>query len=251
MKKAEERRIYRNNGWEYLLDDEDRTAWINKGHIGRCHRFRVPDHVIVDGMEYTITSIEVSAFKRVKTLRHLVIPDTITYVDEDVFCFQPNLRSIYVGKGVDYLSSWHFRCNAKLSSSVISTDNPHMKVVNNLILSGNGKSVLRTVRDCESYDIPEGVKIINAIAFMGNEKLKSVRMPDSLKYIGRNAFDNCTDLSSVLLNEGLQKIEDQCFYDCVKLENAKLPSTLSYIGHEAFYGCPLLTSTQLTYHSLA
>lgn len=205
MKKAEERRIYRKKGWEYLLDDEDRTAWINKGHISRCHRFRVPDYVFVDGWEYTITSIEVSAFKKVKTLRHLVIPDTITYVDEDEFCFQPNLRSIYIGKGVGHLSSWHFRCNAKLSSLVISTDNPHMKVVNNLILSGDGKSALRTVRDCESYDIPEGVEIINAIAFMGNEKLKSIHMPDSLKYIGRNAFDNCTNLSSVLLNEGLQK----------------------------------------------
>lgn len=246
MKKAEERRIYRNNGWEYLLDDEDRTAWINKGHIGRCHRFRVPDHVIVDGMEYTITSIEVSAFKRVKTLRHLVIPDTITYVDEDVFCFQPNLRSIYVGKGVDYLSSWHFRCNAKLSSLAISADNPHIKIENNLILSGDGKSVLRTVRDCESYDIPEGVEFINAIAFMGNEKLKSICMPGSLKYIGRNAFCDCTSLTKVILNEGLQKIDDQCFYECVELEDVKLPSTLSYIGYEAFFSCPSSTSKDKT-----
>lgn len=241
MKTAEERRVYRLRGWEYLLDDDDHTAWIKKGRIGRRRRFRVPDHVVIDGIRYTITSIELFAFKwKVKSLRHLVIPDTVTYVDEDLFCFQPNLRSIYIGKSVEFLGAWHFRCNARLSSLIISADNPHMKVVNNFLLSKDGKTVLRTIHDSDRYDIPEGVEVINSLAFTGNTILKSVRMPDSLKYIGRAAFAICENLTTVLPNEGLQKIDDECFYKCARLEHLKFPSTLKTIGHEAFYGCPRL-----------
>lgn len=35
------RRAYRKKGWKYLLDDNDHTAWIAKGHIGRCRRLHL------------------------------------------------------------------------------------------------------------------------------------------------------------------------------------------------------------------
>lgn len=72
-----ERRFYSSRNWAYLLDDDDKTAWIVKGHIGRRKRFRIPNSVDVDGQIYTITSIEMGAFNNPNTLRHLTIPDSI------------------------------------------------------------------------------------------------------------------------------------------------------------------------------
>lgn len=52
-----ERRLFKFKNWSYLLDDDDKTAWIAKGHIGRCKRYKIPNSVDIDGKRYTITSI--------------------------------------------------------------------------------------------------------------------------------------------------------------------------------------------------
>lgn len=243
MKPAEKRSVYRKKGWAYLLDDDDHTAWIAKGHIGRCHRFRVPDHVIIEGVRYTITSIELGAFKSQKTLRHLVIPNSITYVDEDEFCFFPNLRSVYLGRNVRHIDDWHFRRNPRLTSLNISKDNPYIKVAGNLILTGDGKTVLRTLdnyHQCATYEIPEGVEHIYERAFWENPKLTEIHLPSSAKTLGSNAFSSNPNLRSVVLNDGLESIGTQCFMECENLEHIELPSSLKTIGWGAFDDCPRL-----------
>lgn len=97
-------RLFKFKNWSYLLDDDDKTAWIAKGHIGRCKRYKIPNSVDIDGKRYTITSIEMGAFNNPRTLRHLSIPDSIEYVDEDEFLFMSKLRSIYIGKGLKHLT---------------------------------------------------------------------------------------------------------------------------------------------------
>ena len=49
------RRLFKIKNWSYLLDDDDKTAWIAKGHIGRCKRYKIPNSVNIDGKRYTIT----------------------------------------------------------------------------------------------------------------------------------------------------------------------------------------------------
>ena len=79
------RRKYRQGKFVYLLDDEEKTAWIDKGHIGRCRSYRLPEHVMIDGERYTIESVKIGAFYIPGTLRHLVIPNSINYIDENAF----------------------------------------------------------------------------------------------------------------------------------------------------------------------
>ncbi|MCQ2286908.1 MAG: leucine-rich repeat domain-containing protein [Bacteroidales bacterium] len=158
-----ERRLYRTQKWSFLLDDDDNSAWIVKGHIGRCKKFQIPKSIEIDGRRYEITSIEIGAFNSPKTLRHLSIPDSIEYVDEDEFIFMPNLRSIYVGKGVKHLADWHFRRSDGSAPLFIDKENPNLKPSNNLLLTGDGKTVLRTMKRCRSYVIPEGVERIYAL----------------------------------------------------------------------------------------
>ena len=240
-----QRRELRQNGFTYLLDDNEKTAWIKEGHIGRGYRYRLPDHVIIDGEHYTIESVEIGAYKYPRTLRHLVIPDSFNYVDENCFDHLPNLRSVYIGKGVGYLSHWHFRGCPKLCSYVIEKGNPHLTIRDGMIMTKEGKQVLSEIRKHTHLVIPEGVEEIADVAFWYNDRLESVSFPSTLRKIGDNSFSNCPKLRSMVLPEGLEECVVQCFMENKDLELIDLPCTLTELGWETFSYCPNLKTVIL------
>jgi len=231
------RREYKQGKFVYLLDDEEKTAWIAKGHIGRCRRYRLPDHVMVDGERYTVESVEIGAYNCPKTLQHLVILDSIRYVDEDVFFRLKNLRSLYIGKGVKYWSSWHFRFCPKLDSFNIDKDSPFLKYENGMVLSKDGKIVFACRIDRPQVVIPDGVEEISNVAFWYFNKLETIVFPKSLRRIGDNSFSNIPNLRCVVLPEGFEDCVVQSFMDDVNLTHIDLPSTFTDLGTETFVGC--------------
>lgn len=231
-----ERRIYRSRKWEYLLDDDDKTAWIVKGHIGRCKRFLIPECVDADGQSYTITSIELGAFNRPKTLKHLAIPDSIEYVDEDEFIFMTNLRSVYIGKGIKNLTDWHFRRGKGSVSLFIDKENPNIKPSNNLLLTSDGKTVLRTLKYCRKYIIPDGVERIQACAMCWNKMLEEASLPNTLKVVGDNGLSNNPKLRRLTFPEGFETFDVQGLIDNIGLEYLDLPSTLKRLT-DSLRGC--------------
>ena len=233
------RREYRQGKFVYLLDDEENTAWIAKGHIGRCRRYRLPDHVMVDGERYTIESVEAGAYDSSDILLHLIIPDSIQYVDEWAFSCE-NLQTVDIGKGLEYIDMWTFCHYRKLRSIQIDKDNPHLKYENGMILSKDGKKLWASFVKRPHIVIPEGVEEIHDCVFMDDHTLESVCFPKTLRKIGDCSFCNCKKLRSVELPEGFEKLVCQCFMDNKSLRRVDLPSTLTDLGYETFDNCPNL-----------
>ena len=233
----EERRTYRQGRFVYLLDDDDHTAWIAKGHIGRCKTYRVPSHVEIEGVQYTITSIELGAYRCPHTLQHLIFPDTIEYIDEDEFCNVPNLRSVHMGKGVQYLLNWNFRCCPKLNTITIDPLNEHLKVEDGLVLTKDGTILLRSLFRRKELRIPEGVKYVEKVAFWYDDKLEMITFPSSLREISDNSFSHLPKLKRVVVPDGMERMLAQCFMRCKHLEYVDLPATLQELGMEIFEEC--------------
>jgi hypothetical protein len=106
--------------------------------------------------------------------------------------------------------------------------------------------------DIESVVIPEGVSRIDDGmrslrssslsfgAFFNCTSLKSVKIPQSMKYIGTNTFNSCSSLESVELPENTDTIGAYAFYECKSLKTVVLPENISYAGDYLFYGCESL-----------
>lgn len=235
-----ERRAVKQNGNVYLIDESTRTALIKKGRIGRRKKYKVPSKVVINGVEYAIDGIECCAFRRNRTIHHLIIPDTITHLDEDAFRPMPNLRSVYIGKGGRILQMWNFGSCGKLQSLTISTENPHLQVHDGLVLSKDGKMLYTSLYDRRHYDIPDGVETVNQIAFWYNQRLESLSFPSSLRTVGDNSFSFLPKLQKLVLPEGVENLSTQCFQMCEKLEYVDLPSTLKQLDTQVFWGCKSL-----------
>ena len=232
-----ERREVKLNGYVYLIDDNLYSAWIKKGRIGRRKKYQVPCKVVINGVEFTIDGIDYGAYRRNKTIHHLIIPDSITYLDEDAFRTMPNLRSAHIGKGVKIIQMWNFGDCRRLQSLTISKENPHLQVRDGLVLSKDGKMLYTSLYDRRHYDIPDGVETMNQIAFWYNQRLESISFPSSLRTVGDNSFSFLPRLRNLVLPEGLEKISTQCFQMCEILEHVDLPSTLKQLDIQAFDGC--------------
>ncbi|WP_024856451.1 leucine-rich repeat domain-containing protein [Ruminococcus albus] len=117
-------------------------------------------------------------------------------------------------------------------------------------------------KECEFYEVPEGVTEIDEAAFCGAHNLKRVKLPNTLKKIGDSAFmwsgltemyipanveeicdsafQGCKCLEKVTIENGLVTIDQNAFFECIKLKEILLPVSLKTIGNAAFRNCERL-----------
>ncbi len=116
-----------------------------------------------------------------------------------------------------------------------------------------------------AINLPKGLECLEHDAFRGCEKLASISVPDTITFIGGDAFTETPWLESqmeggrpVVLNNilvamkptdgavtvpaGVETIVDYAFYQNEDLFSVILPNGLKHIGSDAFNGCKNLKS---------
>lgn len=130
-------------------------------------------------------------------------------------------------------------------------------------------------RDCvdlEEIYIPDSVVSIESSTFYGCEKLKKVRLSNSLSVLSQNIFERCTrleeieipssvktinnlaffkckSLKNIKFNEGLTKITRAVFKECESLAEINIPNSLRIIEDDAFAYCPKLVKFNVSMNS--
>ncbi len=90
----------------------------------------------------------------------------------------------------------------------------------------------------------EGVGAIGPYAFVGNSKLTSMEIPDTVTEISWYAFAGCTGLKKVVLPPNLGGISDHLFYGAA-LTEIEIPKTVKGIASDAFHGCKELKTVTI------
>ena len=135
---------------------------------------------------------------------------------------------------------------------------------------GNELIMLDCLSDGVSADearIPDGTAYIAKEAFYRCSGVKRLIVPESVRYIGNNAFresgfeeivfedriaelrenmfTGCPDLRKIKFREGLEIIGEGAFALCPSLAAIVLPDSVKTIRHRAFSGCRKLRSVKL------
>lgn len=92
----------------------------------------------------------------------------------------------------------------------------------------------------EEISLPQSITYIGGEAFYNATQLKQICIPSRITEIKGSTFENCTSLSSVTLPEGLERINSSAFKSCTNLTMIILPESLSYLGANAFVSCTSL-----------
>ena len=216
--------VYSADADGLLLDKAGKT--LVAFPLGREGHYAVPE-----GIE----RIGESAFYESR-LTAVTLPSSLTEIGEDAFAYCMSLADIRFGGNVTQCS-W---------SSFDRT--PWAKAQANLSAeSGDGiyadKVLLHFYHANEVFTVREGTVRIAALASIhsDSEAMKTLILPDSLRYIDDGAFCLCRGLENVLLPEGLLTIGHAAFADITALTEIRIPESVTSVSTEAFRGCPALT----------
>lgn len=90
-----------------------------------------------------------------------------------------------------------------------------------------------------------GIKVIEIKkdAFRSTN-IETIKIPNTIEYIGDNAFTECIQLKEINIPSSVQKIGKEAFFNCSVLHDAVISA--KEIGEAAFYNCNRLANITLT-----
>lgn len=194
----------------------------------------------------SVSTLSTDAFSRCTELRSVTIPLSIVEIIENPF--RP------------WDDSNPFLYCEKLEAIHVSPDHPTLAEIDGVLFRKAEKQLLSypAAKAGASYDVPQGVAAIEDEAFSGNDKLRSVSLPDSVLTVGRNPFYDCRHLLEITVAEGnpalsaadgvLFRTEDRQLVSYpagLKKADCAVPDGTASIGERAFYQCDALTSVDL------
>ena len=147
--------------------------------------------------EYTVKdgtiSIGYMAFSKCKELTFISLPRSLNYVERDAFLGCEALTSVAYGGTMDDWFAITFISDASSPLYYAARLNIEQATGDVVIPDGITSIPAGTFRGTAitSIKIPDTVTFIGEEAFENCEQLTVINIPDSVKYIGANAFANC------------------------------------------------------------
>ena len=95
----------------------------------------------------------------------------------------------------------------------------------------------------KNIELPDSVQYIGDEAFMDcdNWECERLSLPMDLRFMGTRAFRNCCKIKTVVFNQIIKVIHCMAFQNCTSLEWAYIPNTVEEIGSGIFDGCTNLS----------
>lgn len=243
-------KIRKTDGTSKTLEKTEYTAEPSEGTV-LSEDGSQPVKITADGMT-TFFTVSVGKISY-ENLMLKSMPTKTYYKDDEKFdttgmevaaCFNDGSERI--------LEDWEYKISLENASSLQAGSGQEVtvsysgKTVSFVINVGSTWKTYTFVDDYENNDQNSvGVKnhTITDIC-KGNTKLRSVKIPATVRKIDAYAFANCTALEEIDLSElDGTEISDYAFYNCKSLRTIKFSSkNTTFIGKSSFENCENLSS---------
>lgn len=177
-----------------------------------------------------VTEIGSYCFYNCPLLESVTLPDSITRIGALAF----NATKIYDSTETDFVYVGKWLVAAKNFSSVVTITADDIKPGT----VGISDNCFKKAPLLESVKLPDSIKTIGRYTFAQAAKLSRFDAGTGLETLQTGAFNACTTLNVLNLNEGLTDIGDYVFYACRMLDNnaqrSIIPKSVTRIGVDAF-----------------
>lgn len=185
-----------------------------------------------------VKSIGKQQFFECYNLREITIPDSVQTIGEKAFFECESLTTVRIGSGVRSIGKLAFDLCPKITNFYVTDTNSSFTSVDGNLYSKNQQSFIKYAagKTEESFRVPDSVKYIERDAFR-RCNLINLELPNNVSSIGEDAFWECKNLLSLTLPNSLTVIEKEVFYNCSNLKSVSFSNRITEIKSYAFYGC--------------
>lgn len=148
----------------------------------------------------------------------------------------------------EIISSRYMQCGVTADPNVISSYSGDMVIPEHVTYNDVTYTVTEICASAFSnFSKITSITIPNTVTFIGNNafantNLTSIEIPNSVKTIGGGVFYNCKKLTKINLPSFLKEIDVSTFSDCTSLEEIIIPKSVKEISRAAFSNCSKLST---------
>ena len=182
----------------------------------------------------SIKRVESSAFNGKKSLRSIILPEGITFIDKSAFS-NSGLKAITLPESLEGIGQ----------SVFLGTQLKEITIPANVV--GLGTSAFEG-SDAGTMPLEKvifngsKIKEIEPYTFKNCVNLKEITLPESLMIIDYNAFFGCSSLTKVVIPDNVVEIGKKAFWGCTSLTEATIGRIVISIGEKCFDGCEKLAT---------
>ena len=180
-----------------------------------------------------ITTIPEKYFSDWESLSSIVLPPSLTSVNNMAFFHCSALESVVIPEGVERIGASAFSECGALSSVILPET-----------LTQIGSGSFLNCDNLHSLLLPDKLTIIEEYG-LAQCGLTSIAIPGQISTVEDYAFSACKQLKSVTIAAGVQTIDTYAFSKCESLEAIDFGPTVSIIEQGAFRGCKNLKSVSI------
>lgn len=177
---------------------------------------------------YRVTGIAKNAFYQCQRISTVIIPNTVTSISEQAFYGCSNLSSITIPDDVTYIGRYAFEST---------------KWLNNQSAPVYAGKVFYLCKGGSNVNIKEGTVSIAEDAFSNLSSLVSVTIPNTIKYIWKNAFWFCKNLSYLDIPKSVTYIHEYAIRGCSGLQGIYVDSGNEFYDSRESCNALIETST--------
>ena len=183
------------------------------------YAFRGSNNIIKVDIGDNVTSIHDFAFGSNNLLKEVVLGKSVIEYFWYPFSYCSNLKTVVLkGTRVD---PGHFVGSNNWSEIKLSEDNVNVKVIDNILYSEDGKTILACpIGRVGKFIVPVGVEKIGEKAF-SNSNIEVFDTGENLKSIGMQAF-NSSNVKEIIIRESVNEIGGYAFIHCYNLKTITL-----------------------------
>lgn len=154
-----------------------------------------------------------TAFSKHPNLQEVILPLTLTKIDDAALSDMPKLQRVVMGNGITEIGMNAFALSKALSDIVWSDKLEFIR-----------SDAFLECKALKKADLPNSVTTIEQNSF-SKSGLVSFKTPEKLQKLIRMSFYNCADLEELYITESVKELEFKSFAECRKLAKVTCMST--------------------------
>ena len=179
----------------------------------------IPETVMHNGTEYTVTCIHWQAFRYCSNLNSVSIPNTILTICGNAFEGCTKLTEILIPESVKSIDTSALIGCSNIISIKVDENNKYYdsrKNCNAIIRTNTNELVI----GCQNTNILPEIKSFGDCAFFGCTHLnKHIIIPNSVTRLGEDVFHNCKSIEKITIGNRVASIGTYTFTGCDSLKS--------------------------------